>query len=58
MSEKTNFKCEECGSKDLLIPSWKTQEGRADFPGSFRFYEKYGDAWCNECETIIFVEIK
>ena len=52
MSNKTNYKCEDCGSKDLLIPSWKTQEGMEDYPDAFLLD---GDAWCNECETIIFV---
>ena len=53
MTEKTNFKCEDCGSKELLIPSWKTQDGMQDFPDPF---ELNGDAWCNDCAQIIFVE--
>ena len=52
MSNKTNYKCEECGSKDLLIPSWKTQDGMEDYPDSFLLN---GDSWCNECERIVFV---
>jgi len=53
MSEKTNFKCEDCGSKELLIPSWKTQDGMHDFPDP---HELDGDAWCIDCEKIIWVE--
>ena len=53
MTEKTNFKCEDCGSKELLIPSWKTQDGMQDFPDP---HELDGDAWCIDCEKIIWVD--
>ena len=54
MGHKTNYKCEDCGSKDLLIPSWTTQDGgEGDFVDPSYLD---GDAWCNECESFIWVE--
>ena len=55
MKHKTNFKCEDCGSKELLIPSWKTQDGMdtIDHPDP---YDLDGDAWCIDCEKIIWVD--
>ena len=55
MGHKTNYKCEDCESKDLLIPSWKTQDGMEDYPEPSLLD---GDAWCNECESIIWVDIQ
>ena len=55
MGHKTNYKCEDCESKDLLIPSWKTQDGLEDYPEPSLLD---GDAWCNECESIIWVDIQ
>ena len=60
MAQKTDFKCEDCGGKDLLLPTWRTQgsdgfaEDRGDFPDSF---DLNGDAWCIDCNKIIFVEL-
>ena len=65
MTEKTNYKCEDCGSKELLIPSWKTQNGMQDFPDPHELVRlcvfrgdnmSNGDAWCIDCEKIIWVE--
>ena len=59
MSHKTDFKCEDCGSKSLLLPKWETQDEdgfttyRQDCPDA---YLLNGDAWCNDCEKIIFVD--
>lgn len=55
MKNKTNFKCEDCGSKELLIPSWKTQDGMdtIDHPDP---HDLDGDAWCIDCNKIIWVD--
>ena len=53
MGHKTNYKCDDCGSKDLLIPSWRNQDGMEDFPDAT---DLDGDAWCKECESIIWVD--
>ena len=53
MGHKTDYICSDCGSKDLLIPSWRTQDGKEDFPDA---HDLDGDAWCKECESIIWVD--
>ena len=53
MGNITNYKCDDCGSKDLLIPSWKNQLGIEDYPDA---NDLDGDAWCNDCVSIVWVE--
>jgi len=53
MGHKTDYICNECGSKDLLIPSWRTQDGMEDHPDA---HDLNGDAWCNDCVSIIWVD--
>ena len=53
MTHKTNFKCEDCGSKELLIPSWNTQDGMEDHQAPS---DLDGDAWCIDCEKIIWLD--
>ena len=54
MGHKTDYICSDCGSKDLLIPSWRTQDGvEGDYVDP---HDLDGDAWCNECESFIWVE--
>ena len=53
---KTEFICEECYSENLLIPSWKDQEGKPSC--DFDEHSAGGDSYCVDCGKIVFVETK
>ena len=44
---KTDFLCEECHQQNLLIPTWKDQNGKPT--DEFDEHEAGGDSYCIDC---------
>ena len=53
---KTDFLCEECHQQNLLIPTWKDQNGKPT--DEFDEHEAGGDSYCIDRKKLVFVETK
>lgn len=53
---KTDFLCEECHQHNLLIPSWKDQDGNPS--SDYDEFEAGGDCYCIDCQRLVFALTK